>query len=394
VAGLISTQEARQRVLSRVQALPAESVTLTSALGRTLAEDVGSSHDVPPFESSAMDGFAVLAGPARELRVVGESRAGHPAAVAVEQGTAVRISTGAQVPAGANAVVPIERADARDGTVAIPETAPGTNVRHPGEDVRAGSTVLRRGTVLGAAELGVLASLGQAQVPCARQPRLALVLTGDELTEPGRPLRPGCIWSSNGVALAAQAERHGARTVSIETVPDERQATLASIARALDAADVICVSGGVSVGEHDHVKAAFAELGVEEVFWGVRLKPGKPTWFGLRDERPAFGLPGNPVSAMVTFELFVRPALRGLQGAGPDERRASAVLDQAVTLDGQREQAVRVRLRADEDGWHATPTGPQGSHVLTSMLDAGALALLPAGDGELGAGTRVEVELL
>ena len=381
-------------MLSRVRPLAAEPVPLPAALGRTLAVDAGSTHDVPPFESSAMDGFAVLAGPARELRVVGESRAGHPAEARVEQETAVRISTGAQVPSGADAVVPIERVDAGDGTVGIPQTAPGTNVRHPGEDVRAGAVVLHEGTVLGPAELGVLASLGHAEVTCAARPRLALVLTGDELTEPGRPLGPGRIWSSNGVALTAQAERQGALPVMGQTVPDDPQATRTSIARALEVADIVCVSGGVSVGEHDHVKAAFALLGVEELFWGVRLKPGKPTWFGARGERLAFGLPGNPVSAMVTFQLFVRPALLALQGADPSGQRGTAVLDQEIPLNPHREQAIRVRLRIEEDGWHATPTGPQGSHVLTSMLGAVALALVPAGQGMLEPGTRVGVELL
>jgi molybdopterin molybdotransferase len=154
------------------------------------------------------------------------------------------------------------------------------------------------------------------------------------------------------------------------------------------------VSGGVSVGEHDHVRAAFAELEVEEVFWGVRLRPGKPTWFGERDERLAFGLPGNPVSAMVTFQLFVGPALLALQGADPSERSTTAMLDQPVALNPEREQAIRVRMRAEEEGWVATPTGPQGSHVLTSMLGASGLALVPSGEGELEAGTRVEVELL
>ena len=378
----------------RLHALPQERVEVPNALGRTLAADLSSSVDVPPFESSAMDGFAVLAGPARELRVVGESRAGHPAGLEVEESTAVRISTGAQLPAGADAVVPIERADARNGSVAVPDTPAGANVRLPGEDMRAGQVVLERGTRLGPAELGVLASLGQTEVDCSACPRVALVLTGDELTSPGQPLRPGRIWSSNGVALAAQAERAGARLALSETVGDDHEATRAAIARALDSADVVCVSGGVSVGEHDHVKAALAELRVREVFWGVRLKPGKPTWFGERDGRLVFGLPGNPVSAMVTFELFVSPALRALQGANPSEVRSTAVLDEQIRLNPEREQAIRVRLDAGEDGWHATPTGPQGSHRLTSMLGAGALALVPPGEGVLEAGTRVQVELL
>jgi molybdopterin molybdotransferase len=394
VAELIAIDAARERVLAAVRPLPTEPVRLDAALGRALAEDVESSVDVPPFDSSAMDGFAVVAGPGAELRVVDESRAGHPAGTAVEEGTAVRISTGAQVPPGANAVVPVERTDSRDGAVAVPDTEPGANVRRAGEDVRNGDTVLRAGTVLGPAELGVLASLGRAEARCAARPRVALLVTGDELAEPGEPLGPGRIWSSNAYALAAQVVPTGAELVRRETVADTAQGTRAALERALGEADLVCVSGGVSVGPHDHVKDALATLGVEQSFWGVRLKPGKPTWFGFREGVLVFGLPGNPVSAMVTFHLFARPALRALQGADPGDSRASAVLDEAFPRNPRRDQAVRVRLRAGADGLHAVPTGEQGSHMLTSMLGAGALALVRAGEGEVEAGERLEIELL
>jgi molybdopterin molybdotransferase len=223
---------------------------------------------------------------------------------------------------------------------------------------------------------------------------VALLVTGDELVEPGQALGPGRIWSSNSYALPGQVERAGGRLVRRKSVPDRAEATGAALRAALAEADVTIVSGGVSVGPHDHVKDAFAALGVKERFWGVRLKPGKPTWFGVRDGGLAFGLPGNPVSAMVTFQLLVRPALLALQGASPDAARASAALDEPVARNARREQAIRCRLRAADDGWHAAPTGPQGSHVLTSMLGAGALALIPAGDGELAVGERVEIELL
>ena len=241
MAELIAIDEARRRVLEAVRPLPGEPVALDAALGRVLAEELASSLDVPPFESSAMDGYAVAAGPAAELPVAGESRAGRPFAGPLRPGTAVRISTGAEVPEGANAVVPVERASqtGANGSVSLPATTRGENVRHPGEDVRAGDVVLGPGTALGPAEVAVAASLGRTELTCA-----------------------------------------------------------------LAGADVVCVSGGVSVGPHDHVKAALRELGVEERFWGVRLKPGKPTWFGCRDGVLVFGLPGNPVSAMVTFQLF------------------------------------------------------------------------------------------
>ncbi|MFL5779705.1 MAG: gephyrin-like molybdotransferase Glp [Thermoleophilaceae bacterium] len=393
---LISVAEARRRVLAAARPLPAEEVRLAGALGRVLAEAVASPHDLPPFDASAMDGYAVIAGPAAELAVVGESRAGRPAERALAPGEAIAISTGAVVPAGADAVVPVERTTASNGRVAVPDTAAGANVRRAGEDVRGGEAVLAAGTELGPAELAVLASLGRERVSCGATPRVAVLVTGDELVPPGRPLGPGQIRDSNATALAAQAARAGARVELSEHVPDERDATIGALRRALDAADVVCVSGGVSVGEHDHVKAALATVGAEESFWGVALKPGKPTWFGTAraGDTLVFGLPGNPVSAMVTFHLLARPALRALMGGEPTDTRVKATLDAPVRLSPLREQAVRCRLAAREDGWHVEPTKAQGSHVLTSMLGAGALALLPAGDGTLEPGARVDAELL
>jgi molybdopterin molybdotransferase len=393
---LISVAEARGRVLAVARPLTPEDVPLAGALGRVLAEPVASPHDLPPFDASAMDGYAVVAGAAAELAVVGESRAGRPAERALAPGEAIAISTGAVVPAGADAVVPVERVTATDGRVAVPETAPGANVRRAGEDVRSGETVLGAGTELGPAELAVLASLGRERVSCGPMPRVAVLVTGDELVPPGRPLEPGQIRDSNATALAAQATRAGARVALSEHVADERDATIDALRRALDAADVVCVSGGVSVGEHDHVKAALRAVGAEQAFWGIALKPGKPTWFGTAHggTKLVFGLPGNPVSAMVTFHLLARPALRALAGAEPSDTRVAATLDAPVRLSPRRDQAIRCRLAAREDGWHVEPTKAQGSHVLTSMLGAGALALLPAGDGTLEAGARVDAELL
>jgi molybdopterin molybdotransferase len=402
---LISIAEARSRVLAGVTRLGDEPVALEAALGRVVAENLASPIAVPPFDSSAMDGFAVVAGPSRELEVIGEARAGHPASVAVRPGEAVRISTGAVVPEGADAVVPVERTTAMKGgdstaagdadRVLVPETDPGANIRRAGEDIPFDAVVLRAGTPLGPAELGVAASVGRAELRCARRPRVAVLITGDELTPVGRPLAPGGIYGSNGVALAALAVRAGAEVVLQSVVPDDLDGTRAAIADALEAADVVVVSGGVSVGPHDHVKPALHELGVEEVFWGVRLRPGKPTWFGTRGGTLAFGLPGNPVSAMVTFQLFARPALAALQGAPPDIRRFAASLEEPVARSPRREQAVRVRLRQGDDGLLARPTtGAQGSHVLTSMLGADAVALIAPGEGEAAAGERVEVELL
>jgi molybdopterin molybdotransferase len=292
-------------------------------------------------------------------------------------------------------VVPVERTTAAGDRVSVPDSRPGQNIRRAGEDIPRGAVVLQAGTPLGPAELGVAASVGRAELRCARRPRVAVLVTGDELTEPGAALAPGAIYSSNAYSLGAQIERSGADLTARTAIPDDPGQTHAAISQALDGADVVIVSGGVSVGPHDHVKPALLELGVEERFWGVRLRPGKPTWFGTRGGTLAFGLPGNPVSAMVTFQLFVRPALAALQGRRSDAPRAVARLNAALPRTPQREQAIRVRLVQTDNGLTAEPTkGAQGSHVLTSMLEADGLALIAAGEGEAAAGERVEVELL
>jgi molybdopterin molybdotransferase len=391
---LISIAEARERVLAEAAPLPPEDVPLERALGRVLAEEVRAAEDLPPFDSSAMDGFAIVAGAAAELEIAGESRAGRPAARSLGAGEAIAISTGAAVPAGADAVVPIERVRVADGRVTVPETSPGANVRRAGEDVRAGQAVMAAGTELGPAEVAVLAALGRPAVRAGASPRVAVLVTGDELVAPGEPLGPGQIRNSNGYGLAAQASLAGARVLPVRIVPDDRAPTEAALGEALDAADVVCVSGGVSVGPHDHVKPALAALGVEERFWGVRLKPGKPTWFGARGGKLVFGLPGNPVSAMVTFHLFARPAIRRLAGADPSDSRTSAIADAELARSPERDQVVRCRLFLRDDGWHVEPTKAQGSHVLSSMLDADAFALVEAGDGAIAAGERVGIELV
>jgi len=391
---LISIDEARARVLAEVRPLPAEGVELQATLGRVLAAAAVAQEDLPPFDASAMDGFALPDGRAGALRIEGESRAGAPASSPLAPGTACRISTGAVVPDGTYAVVPVERTEQRGGEVVVPETKAGANIRRAGEDVQAGETVLGPRTEIGPAELAVLASLGIATISCARRPRLAVLATGDELVEPGVPLAPGQIRNSNAYGVAAQAVRAGAEVVARGRVRDEPGATREALAAVLDAADVVCVSGGVSVGPHDHVKPALAELGVSERFWGVRLQPGKPTWFGTRDGTLVFGLPGNPVSAMVTFHLFALPAVRALQRADPGPRRAKARIAEPVKRNPRREQMLRVRLVDDELGRIALPTKAQQSHVLTSMLDAGALARIPTGDGALKAGETVDIEFL
>jgi len=392
---IISIEEARRRVLATCRPLEPEEIALEHALGRALAEDVVAAGDVPPYAGSAMDGFAILGGPAgRRLAIVGESRAGHPTDAAVEEGLAIRISTGAAVPTGATAVIRVEDTSEADGHVSVHATTePGQNLRAAGEDVQAGTTVLQSGTDLGAAELGVAAGAGVATLPCRRRPRVAVLATGDELVAPGQPLRYGQLHDSNALTLGALASRAGAEVVVRGSVADRPAETATALEDALTAADVVVVSGGVSVGPHDHVKPALEELGVAESFWRVALQPGKPTWFGTRGDRLVFGLPGNPVSAMVTFLLFAQPALRALQGLAPLPIREPAALAHPARRQRDREQALRVRLEPSRDGLpRALTTGSQLSHILTSMLGADALAFVPPGHGELGAGEAIETE--
>ena len=402
MAPLITPVEARERVLARVRPLELETVALAEALGRVLGEPLASVDDVPPFDSSAMDGFAVRAADTRgagadapvELRLAGESRAGVPAGSGPRSGEAVRISTGAVLPPDADAVVRVEDTAERDGAVLVrAEVEPGKEVRRAAEDISAGEEILPVGQVLGPAELAVAASIGAGEVRCRRRPGVSIVVTGDELVEPGRPLAEGQIRNTNGIAIEAQARDAGAEVVSRMTVGDDYAATVAALAAALEA-EVAVTTGGVSVGPHDHVKPALAELGVEEAFWGVALRPGKPTWFGTRGATLVFGLPGNPVSAMITFRLFVRPALLTLQGARTASRRAMAVIDSDYPKRPGRMHVVRCRLEARDDGWHVTPTKDQGSHILTSMLGAEALAYVDVERGDVRAGESVEIEIL
>jgi molybdopterin molybdotransferase len=396
---LIGLEAARARVLAAVAApLGAEPVPLTGALGRVLAADVAAGDDVPGFDNSAMDGFAVRAADTAAapvaLPLAGESRAGRPAGAPLPPRSAMAISTGAMLPEGADAVVRVEDTTAREAEVEIRVAVPlGRNVRRAGEDVRAGTTVLTAGTRLGPAELGVLASVGMAEAGCGRRPRVAVLTTGDELVGPGEPLLPGAVRDTNAIGVRALATQAGADVVAVRRVPDGREATVDALRAALEA-DVVVACGGVSVGAHDHVKPALAELGVEAAFWGVALRPGRPTWFGTRGDTLVFGLPGNPVSAMVTFHLFARPALLALAGAAEPRTVVEAIIDEAYGKAPGRTEAVRCALQARADGWHVRPTGPQGSHVLTSMVGAGALALLPAEQGDVAAGERVEIELL
>jgi molybdopterin molybdotransferase len=306
----------------------------------------------------------------------------------------MRISTGALLPDGAEGVLQIERVRVDGDTVTLEDAvSPGRNIRAAGEDLKAGATVLHAGQRLGPAELGIAVEAGRGELEVADSPRVAVVATGDELADPGEPLGPGQIHNSNATTLAALAMQAGARVFTVTGAEDTQADTEEALGVALDEADVVLISGGVSVGPHDHVKPALEALGVRQVFWRVSLRPGKPTWFGERDGRLVFGLPGNPVSSMVTFLLFARPALHALQGAPFALPTRQAVLTEAVERQPDRDEAIRVSLATGDDGrLLATPTGPRGSHILSSMVGADGLAIVEAGPGGVDPGAVVPVE--
>jgi molybdopterin molybdotransferase len=394
---LTTVAQAREIVMQAAQRLALEQVPVDLALGRILAADVIAETDVPAFASSAMDGYAVRTGAAgRTLEVVGESRAGAPSERTVAEHEAIRISTGAAVPTGADAVVRQEDTQRdHDRVVLGVRTGALDNIRAPGQEVRAGAVVLCAGTPLGPAELGAAAIAGAGVLHVSRSPRVAVLCTGDELRAPGESLGAGQIHNSNAPMLSGLAARSGAMVRDALRVADDRASTEAALATALERADVVVISGGISVGPHDHVKAALAALGVQELFCGVALQPGKPTWFGARRRVLVFGLPGNPVSAFVTFILFACPALAALQGSAERSgSRIEAELGTPVRRHPHRERALTARVVSEAGALRAWPNCPQGSHVITSLLGADALALVPAGDGELPAGAPVTLELL
>ena len=383
-------EEALALVLGRVRPLPEEQVAIGDAAGRWLLRDSNATTDLPPFASSAMDGYAVRAADTPgTLAVVGHSAAGGPSEKTIGPGEAIEISTGAVVPEGATAVVPVERTSRGDGSVTAEAVAEGENIRPRAGAARAGEVVVPAGTRLGPPQLAALAAAGVATVACAARPRVSVLATGSELRRPGEPLGPGEIYESNSVLLAAQLEESGALVRVLPPAADDEAVTRASLEAGL-AGDVLVTSGGVSVGEHDLVRSTLAELGAEEVFWRVAVKPGKPVAFSVRGSALVFGLPGNPVSSLVAFELFVRPALAALQGAlDPGPHYLSARLAREVRRTPDRDELVRARLRVDAEGVHVDPVVGQESHMITRAASADALVLVRRGDGELRRGDLV-----
>jgi molybdopterin molybdotransferase len=391
LAPLLSLEEAQRRILDRVVPLPVEEVLLAAAAGRILAEAAAARVDLPPFDASAMDGFALRSNdtPGR-LPVSERIAAGRPASRALQAGEAMGIATGAAVPEGADAVIPLEYVVDHDNEIEIPEPVDvGANIRPRGGDLRAGDLVVPAGQRLGPAQLGALAAAGVADISSAGRPRAAVLATGSELRRPGETLEPGQIYEANSILLGAQLETAGARVELLDAVADDEAAHRAALERGLEA-DVLVSSGGVSVGPHDLVRSVGVELGIEEVLWGVAVKPGKPLWFGVRGETLVFGLPGNPVSSLVCFELFVRPAVLALQRAAePLPRFEPGRLAQRLRPNAVRTELVRARSRIVGGALELEVLTGQDSHMIARAAGADALVLIPAGDEELEAGTRV-----
>ena len=404
---MISIEDARRRILDACPPLPPRDMVLTDALGRVLAERVVAGEDVPPFANTAMDGYAVratdTAGAPVQLEVVGTLAAGSAPDIEVGPGQAVRIMTGAPIPVGADAVVMVERtSSATEGSVTIDVAASaGDHIRQAGDDIAAGQTVFEPGDELTPGHLGVLASLGFEQVRVVPPARVGVLSTGDELTTGPAPLRPGQIRDSNRPTLLAMLREAGCVPVDLGTVADDEPAIRKAITLGLSGeegiagCDALVTSGGVSVGDFDYVKAVLDDLG-QMSWWQVAVKPAKPLAFGVVGGRPVFGLPGNPVSSMVSFELFARPALRQMMGhhrlLRPD---VAAVADEPLRRrsDGKVHLVRVIATHGDDGRHHVRSSGGQGSHLLRAMSLANALAVLPDGDG-VQAGETVRTYLL
>jgi molybdenum cofactor synthesis domain-containing protein len=397
---LIDYREAVRLVLENTPRLPVTRAPLIDAQGLALAENVRARFDSPPFDNSAVDGYAVRSADVeagRTFKVVDEAPAGRPAQKKVGQGEAVKIFTGGVIPEGADAVVMVENTSGWGEEFELRKAAgPGNNLRGAGEDVREGDLMLRAGTEIGAPEIALAATQGYGDLPVYRRPRIVVLSTGTELVEPGtRELSPGEIFDSNSFALLAQAREAGAEARRVAAASDDADVLRDAMEEALESADAVVTSGGVSVGEKDLVKGTLLNLGVEQVFWGIKLKPGKPVFFGTRDDARFFGLPGNPVSAMVCFELFVRPALMKMMGREDARRsRLEVYFDENIENKFGRMHAMRVTLTRTERGWRAESVGAQGSGLVSSLTKADALALIGPESEGARAGEPVEAIVL
>lgn len=394
---MLTEPEALDLVLSRIAPLPSERVHIGSALGRFANETMLASLPLPGFDNSQVDGYAVRAEDAAlgaELPVTAEQPAGPDLHLELPPASAIRIFTGAPIPRGADAIIMQEDVTRVGHSITINDTVTsGENIRRMGSDLCAGQVLVRPGQQLGPAHIGLLASQGIDEVSVHRLPRISVLSTGDELIAPGLPLEPGQLYNSNGPMLVAMLAHEGLHGATAHHCPDQLDATISSLSSLADESDVIIISGGVSVGDHDHIKPALKALGLEPELWRVKVKPGKPFLFVHRTEpRPLyiFGLPGNPVSAFVTFHLFVKPALRKLVGANDSGAvTAPATLTHEITNDGGRPHYVRGRWSQGQ--FH--PTGLQQSHALFGLSQCNALLRVPE-HTTLASGSACEVQLL
>jgi molybdopterin molybdotransferase len=393
--GLISVDEAQRIVLERAKRLDPERVPIERAAARVLAEPVAALVDLPPFPSSAMDGYALrsadTADPPTRLPIGARIAAGSPTDRALAPGEAMAISTGGAVPEGADAVVPLELVEESDEAIGVPEpVAQGANVRERAGDVSAGDIVLEPGARLGPAQVAALAAAGVSEVQCSKRPRVGILVTGSELRQPGEPLGAGEIYESNGLLLATALQLAGAVPAQLGVVADDADEHERAMERALLGFDMLVTSGGASVGPHDLVRATQAKLRVEELFWGVSVKPGKPVAFGVRRDHLVFNLPGNPVSVLVTFELFVRPAVNVLLGVpDPLPEYRPGILASTVKRNPHRDEYVRATRRREGDTVVLDPLPGRESHMIASAARADALVAVEAGDGELAAGEEI-----
>jgi molybdopterin molybdotransferase len=397
---MIEYEVARGRVLSALKTRPSEFVPLAEALGRTLARDIKAGENIPPFTKATMDGYAVRAedilaagkDAAVELEVLEDLPAGRVSRRSVGSGQAIRIMTGAPLPKGTDAVVMVEDTARSGGRVKIRRAVrPAENTGQAGEELKKGELVLERGGVIGPAETGMLAATGLARVPVVSRPRLAVIATGDEIVEPGERKAAGQIRNSNGPSLLAMALRTGADAKYLGIARDRSSSLRAKLARAVGA-DILVLSGGVSVGDYDLVKDELRAAGIKPVFWQVRIKPGKPVFFGRRGGQLVFGLPGNPTSAMVTFLLFVQPAIERLLGrTNPGPRGGRAVLAEDIVLKPGRTQFLRGVLDAEGPILTVAPYPDQKSGVLRSMARSGVLIVVQADVSRLEKGRDVEI---
>ncbi|MBE0479589.1 MAG: molybdopterin molybdotransferase MoeA [Dehalococcoidia bacterium] len=411
---MISVEEALEKILSYFDVLEPEEETILDSLGRTLAEDIHSTINIPAMDNSAMDGYAVQAestvgarpSSPNYLRVTGEVAAGYLTKEAVEPGTAIRIMTGAPIPKGADCVVQFEDTDEEARKVnnqqtveigILREADKGLNIRRAGEDIASGSLVLKQGTHIRPQEVGVLASIGREVVLVIRKPIVAVLATGDELVEVGRPLPPGKLYNSNSYSIAAQVVRYGGAPHILGIARDDPEDLEDKIKDARNA-DMLVTSAGVSMGDYDIVKDVLARIG-EIGFWTVRMKPGKPLAFGVLKfggkRVPHLGLPGNPVSSMITFEQFARPAILKMLGRTNYEKPViSAITESPVKNTDGRRIFARVRVRKEDGRYLARLVGPQGSGILTSMAHANGLMIVPENQPSVKPGDHVMVQML